>query len=30
MSKYFPKPKRLEKNVIVQLNLSNHARKADF
>ena len=30
MSKYFPKPKSLEANVKVELDLSNHARKSDL
>ena len=30
MSEYFPKPKSLEENVRVKLNLSNYATKADL
>ena len=30
MSEYFPKPKYLEANVKVKLDLSNNARKADL
>ena len=30
MSEYFPKPKSLEANVKVELDLSNYAIKADF
>ena len=30
MSKYFPKPKSLEANVKVELDLSNYATKADL
>ena len=29
MSEYFPKPKRLGKNVKTELDLSNYATKAD-
>ena len=30
MSEYFPKPKSLGGNVIVELDLSNYATKADL
>ena len=30
MSEYFPKPKSLEVNVKVELDLSNYATKTDF
>ena len=30
MSKYFPKPKSLEANVKVELDLSNYATKVDL
>ena len=30
MSEYFPKPKPLEANVKVELDLPNYATKADF
>ena len=30
MSEYFPRPKSLEANVKVQLDLSNYATKADL
>ena len=30
MSKYFPKPKSLGKNVKVELDLSSYVRKADL
>ena len=30
MSKYFPKPKSLERNVIVELDLFNYATKSDL
>ena len=30
MSEYFPKPKSLERNVKVELDLSNYATKADL
>ena len=29
MSEYFPKPKRLGKNLKIELDLSNYATKAD-
>ena len=30
MSEYFPKPKSLGRNVILELDLSNYATKADL